>query len=361
LTSSGPRVFSVDALRGFDMFWIVGGDFLARSFVKIHDSSATRTLAAQMEHARWDGFRFYDLIFPLFVWIVGVAIPLSVPRLVARSGPGGAVRRIVIRSILLFLLGVFYMGGVANGLKNVYLAGVLHRIAVAYLFAALLFIFFSRARILAVWIVVLLVGYWALLTFVPVPGVGPASYAQGRNLAFYIDQRWLPGQKFEGTLLSTLPAVANCLLGVLAGMLLAGAGRRETSKVLWLFVGGAGMLAAGMLWARQFPVIKSLWTSSYVLVACGISAMLLALFHLVTDVWRLRAWAMPFVWIGMNAITIYLVTGVVNFRKLADRIVGGEVGAAMGPYFELVKAVVVLAAVFALVRLLFTRQIFLRI
>ena len=126
------RLLSVDALRGFDMFWIMGGDYILRSLPKIHDSILTRALAAQMEHCEWTGFHFYDLIFPLFVFIVGVSIVFSVPRMIERGGRPAAIKRIVIRSVTLFLLGIFYMGGVANGFKNVYLAGVLHRIAVAY-------------------------------------------------------------------------------------------------------------------------------------------------------------------------------------------------------------------------------------
>jgi predicted acyltransferase len=357
---SGRRFISVDALRGFDMFWIIGGDYLVRSLPKIHDSAATRWLAGQMEHCEWAGCHFYDLIFPLFVWIVGVAIPFSLPKLIEREGYAAAVRRIVVRSVVLFLLGVFYMGGVANGFKNVYLAGVLHRIAVAYFFAALLFCF-CPPRTLAVWAVVLLVGYWALLTFVPVPGIGPASYAQGKNLAYYIDQHWLPGRKFEGTLLSTMAAVANCLLGIFAGLLLKDARRSEREKVAWLAGAGLISLVVGLLWARQFPIVKLLWTSSYVLVACGISAILLAVFHQVTEVWRRRTWCQPLVWIGMNAITIYLVSAVANFRRLAERFVGGDVAVWLGKYGDLTKAVVALAMALTVVHFLYRRKIFLRL
>ena len=113
---------SLDALRGFDMFWIVGGDFFIRSLPNIHDSAFTRGLAAQMEHCEWAGFHFYDLIFPMFVFIVGAAIPFSLPRLIERVGKAAAIKRIVIRSAVLFLLGIFYMGGVANGFKNIYFA-----------------------------------------------------------------------------------------------------------------------------------------------------------------------------------------------------------------------------------------------
>jgi predicted acyltransferase len=351
---------SVDALRGFDMFWIVGGDHLIRSLQKVHDCTTTRQLATQMEHCQWAGFHFYDLIFPLFVWIVGVAIPFSIPGLIERQGLAGAIRRIIVRSMLLFVLGILYMGGVSNGFQNVYLAGVLQRIAVAYFFAALLFCFF-RPSSLAVWAVVLLVGYWALLTFVPVPGIGPASYAQGKNLAYYIDQRWLPGRKFEGTLLSTMPAVANCLLGIFAGLLLKDEKHTDSAKVGYLLLGGAISLAIGLLWAMRFPIIKLLWTSSYVLVSCGIAAILLAIFHLIIEVRRWRRWAMPFVWIGMNAITIYLIAAVADFQKLALRFVGGDVGKWLGNCAEFTRSAVALLLVYCLAHFLYRRRIFLRL
>ena len=342
------------------MFWIIGGDHVVRSLVKVHDGPVTRTLANQLEHCEWAGFRFYDLIFPLFVWIVGVAIPFSLPRLIEQRGRAAAVWRIVVRSVVLFLLGVLYMGGVASGFENVYFAGVLHRIAVAYFFAGLLFCFFSP-RTLAVIAAALLIGYWALLTFVPVPGVGGASYEQGRNLAYYLDQRFLPGRKFEGTLLSTMAAVANCLLGVFAGLLLKDARRSESRKAATLFIAGVASLGLGLVWSLQFPIIKLLWTSTYVLVACGISAILMAAFHWVIEVRDRRAWAAPFVWIGMNAITIYLVTGFVNFRLLADRFVGGDVAAALGRYAELMRSVIALVMAIALVWYLYRRRIFLRL
>lgn len=355
-----PRLISVDALRGFDMFWIMGGDYLIRSLQKINDSPTTRALAAQMEHCEWAGFHFYDLIFPLFIFLTGVSIVFSVSRMLEQSGKPSTVWRIVLRSALLFLLGIFYMGGVANGFKNIYLAGVLHRIAVAYFFAALIFCFF-RTRAMVILCVLLLVGYWALLTFVPVPGFGAASYEQGKNLAYYVDQQYLPGQKFEGTLLSTPAAVANCLLGIFAGLLLKSRILPDQKKVLWLLGGGMASLALGVLWAQQFPIIKLLWTSSYVLVACGCSALLLGGFYQVIEIWQCRKWAQPFVWIGMNAITIYIVANILNFRKLSGRLVGGDIGHFLGNYSDLVLSLVTLALVLCLVRFLYQRKIFLRL
>jgi predicted acyltransferase len=361
VTRVTERLKSIDALRGFDMFWIIGGDYLVRSLPQIVDCGITRELAQQMEHCEWAGFHFYDLIYPMFVFLVGVSLVFSLSRTIERSGKTGALKRIVPRSLILFLLGIFYMGGIAHGFKNVYFVGVLHRIAVAYFFTGIIFCFASP-RVMAAICVGLLVGYWALMTFVPVPGVGEPSLAvSGKNLAYYIDQRFMPGRKFEGTMLSTMAAVANCLLGVFAGLLLKTQKVSPPRKVFWLISGGAASVVAGYVWGLSFPIIKLLWTSSYVLVACGISSILLGLFYVVIEIWKVEWWAEPFVWIGMNAITIYIVGNIVNFHRLAERFVGGDVARAFGNFGLFVQALVTIALGLWLVRFLYRRKIFLRL
>lgn len=343
------------------MFWIMGGDMICRSLPKIHDSSFTRALASQMEHCQWAGFHFYDLIFPLFVFVVGVSIVFSISRMLERSGRAATLKRIFIRSLILFFLGVFYMGGIAHGLKNIYFAGVLHRIAVAYFFTALIFCFF-RPRALIVLCISLLVGYWVLMTFIPIPGIGAPSLAEpGKNLAHYVDDLYLPGQRFEGTILSTMAAVANCLLGVFAGLLLKNSAIPNQRKVYWLLSGGALSLIAGFVWSLQFPVIKLLWTSSYVLVACGYSAILLAVFFQVIEIWNLRCWSQPFVWLGMNAIAIYIVANVANFHRLALRFVGGDIRLLLGNFANLAQAILGTSFAFCVVYFLYRRKIFLRL
>lgn len=353
------RLISIDALRGFDMFWIMGGDYLFRSFHQIHDASWTRELNEQMEHVPYQGFHFYDLIFPLFIFIVGVSITFSLPRIIERHGKLVAVKRIFIRSILLFLLGVFYMGGIANGLDNIYLAGVLQRISVAYFFAALICCFCNVKQMIALCIL-MLAGYWALLTFVPVPGFGVPSYEQGKNLAHYID-RWLPGQKFEGTILSTLGAVANCLIGVFAGLILKDEQRSPKQKVVWLLSAGMLLLALGGVWGMSFPIVKALWTSSYVLVACGWSAILLGIFYQIIEIWKFQKWAQPFVWIGMNAITVYVAASILNFRKLSLRFVGGDIKAMLGNYSDLITSFITLLLMFSFVHFLYKKKMFIKI
>jgi predicted acyltransferase len=343
------------------MFWILGGDYLVRSLPKIHDGWVTQTLAAQVEHCEWAGLHFYDLIFPLFVFIVGVSAVFSLSRTIERSGRASALKRIAIRSLVLFLLGIFYMGGVSDGFKNVYLAGVLHRIAVSYFITGLIFCFL-RARTMMVICAALLIGYWALMTFVPVPGVGAPTLSEpGKNLAHYLDALYLPGRKFEGTLLSTLAAVANCLLGVFVGLLFQTEAMPKQKKVYWMFGSGVLSLVLGLLWALQYPIIKLLWTSSYVLVACGFGAILLAGFFQVIELWGFRAWAVPFIWIGMNPLTLYLVVGVVNFHRLSLRFVGGDVQILLGRFGDFWAAVVTIAMVLWLARFLYRRGIFLRL
>ena len=373
---STSRSVSVDAFRGFDMFWIMGGDYLIRSLPAIHDGPVTQALAAQMDHCEWAGFHFYDLIFPMFVFIVGISVVFSVGRMVERVGRGPTIRRIALRSVVLYLLGMFYMGGVSQGFKNVYFAGVLHRISVAYFFTGLIFCFLgtsnqpgaanrtprSGLNAMIALCFGLLLGYWALLTLVPVPGIdAPTLAGPGKNLAHYLDQLFLPGRKFEGTILSTMAAVANCLLGVFAGLLLRNDTIPGQKKVYRLLAGGASSLLLGFAWAQLFPIIKLLWTSSYVLVACGYSALLLAAFYQIIEIWNYRQWAQPFIWMGMNAITIYIVANVVNFHKLALRFVGGDIAAFLGNYAGFVQAIVGTVLGFWLVYFLYRRSIFLRL
>jgi predicted acyltransferase len=174
-------------------------------------------------------------------------------------------------------------------------------------------------------------GYWVLMTCVPMPGVGAGSYAMDANLANWIDVNYLPGMQWDVSrdqegLLSTLPAIGSCLLGVFAGILVQERSVRPRQKPLWLIGAGMPMVGAGYLWALQFPIIKQIWTSSFVLVAGGYSAILLGVFYQIIDVWEWRRWSTVFVWIGTNAIALYMLANVMNYHEtVATRFVGGDV------------------------------------
>ena len=416
---------SVDALRGFDMFWIIGADSLVAALNRISQTGPTRFLANQLEHAAWEGFHFYDLIFPLFVFLAGVSLVFSLTRTMEEAGRAEALKRVLRRGILLFLIGIFYSGGFTNHWPDMRLMGVLNRIALAYLFAGLLFCFFKPRALLGI-CGGLLLGYWALMTFVPIRDIqltksnvarlareggdlqtaayfensastnastvknSPAwagaqklfnstaktvsgKYGPGYNLSDHTDFQYLPGKKYdtfydpEG-IVRTIPAVATCLLGVFAGLLLKSQTVDDRRKVSYLIGFGIAAAAAGWLWNFQFPVIKKIWTSSYVLVAGGYSAVLLGVFFLVVDVWQKRSWCQPLVWIGMNSITIYLTKNLITggFRTVAGRFVGGDIKtffdsnlcAGLG---DLIVAVVGLLLAFWFVHFLYRRKIFLRL
>jgi len=363
--TTSPRLLSLDVLRGFDMFWIIGAAGLVEGLRNISDSGAIRFVADQLEHRPWEGFHFEDLIFPLFIFIVGISTVFSLTKTIRQSGRNAALRRIFRRAALLYLLGIFYYGGFSTPFRDIRLLGVLQRIALCYLFAALLFCY-VRPRGLVAICMILLVGYWALMTFVPVPGVGSANFAEGKNLANYIDQRYLPLRKYDRDhdpegLLSTLPAIATCLLGVFAGLLLISNRIPSQNRVFCLAAAGVGGVALGWFWGLQFPVIKKIWTSSFVLVAGGYSALLMALFYQVVDVWKYRKWAQPFIWIGENPITIYMAVNLIDFGSIAQRFVGGDINRYCGVYGRLVLVAASLILELWILSFLYRRKIFLRV
>ena len=334
LHTHAQRVVSVDALRGFNIFWILGADGVVWALADMTRgkglvlSAIGTTLGTQMTHVAWEGFRFYDFIFPLFIFITGVSIVLSLPRLVEREGKATAHIRVVRRFLLLYGMGLIYYGGISQHWTDIRFLGVLQRIALCYLFASLMLLNFSKSVLLAA-LVALLGGYWALMTFVPVPGVGAGSFAMDANLANWIDAHFLPGRLWDTTrdpegLLSTLPAIGSCLLGVFAGLLLLDKRLTAQQKSISLVALGAVLLTTGYLWSLQFPIIKAIWTSSFVLVAGGYSAILLGCLHQIIDVWGLNRWPIGFVWIGANSITLYFLNNVMDFEHFAQRFVGGD-------------------------------------
>jgi predicted acyltransferase len=370
------RIASVDALRGFNIFWILGGDGAIWALDDMSSgkgpvvSGIGHFLGLQLHHVPWEGFRFYDFIFPLFIFITGVSIVLSLPRLVEREGTWHAHVRVLRRALLLYGLGLIYYGGISHHWADIRYLGVLQRIALCYLFASLLFLNFNL-RGMMVAFVSLLLGYWALMTFVPVPGIGAGSFAPDANLANWLDAHYLPGRLWDKTrdpegMLSTLPAIGTCLLGVFAGLLLKSERLAAQSKSLWLIGAGIALVAAGQLWGLQFPVIKAIWTSSFVLVAGGYSLLLLGAWHQIIDVWGIRNWSTVFVWIGANAILLYFLNNVFGFEPFALRFVGGDFSALVDHFTtpgtgRFLAHLLGLSFAIALAGFFYRRKIFLRV
>ena len=362
---TGERVLSVDVLRGCDMFCIVGGTALVYALDDFGRTPVSAFLVNQVEHRDWDGFVFEDFIFPLFVFLVGMSVVFSVGKIVQREGLAGAYKRIFRRTAILFLLGIFGNGGVAEGLDGMRLMGVLQRLALCYFVTALLFCHL-KPKYLAAVCVGLLAGYWAWLTFVPVPGLGVASFAKGANWPNYIDAHYLPFRKYDGAwdpegLLSTLPAIGTCLLGAFAGLFLKNPDIAASKKGMYLIGIGVLGVCLGYLWGLQFPIIKKIWTSSFVVLAAGYSCIALGVFYQVVDVWKIQGWTAPFMWIGSNALAIYVLNGIVRFDRLAGRLIGEDVFAPPGGWGSLAETVVRLGLVVLLAGYLYRKKVFVRI
>jgi len=338
---------SLDALRGLDMFWIIGGEDLLRAVADLSGSETFRTLAYRhTEHPEWNGFTFYDLIFPLFMFLAGVAIPYSFASHRARGQSSFALHmRVIRRGVLLILLGLVINGALrfeftlhwgesADGTRHIVtdfsdvrFPSVLGRISIGYLFAALI-VLHTRPRNQFLTAIGLLLGYWAALTFIPVPGFHAGSLHPGQTVGDYIDRNLLPGRMYrlirdpEG-LFSAIPSIATVLLGVMAGHWLRRLDRRGTTKALGLGLAGGVSLAVALLWNNVFPFNKNLWTSSFVLLCGGWSLLLLSIFYLIIDVWKIRAWAFFFVVIGVNAITVYVGQRLIGFDELGKLVFSG--------------------------------------
>ncbi len=326
-----PRLASLDALRGFDMFWIIGGEGIVHALAELTGWSLALWASHQLHHVEWDGFVFYDLIFPLFLFIAGVAMPFS---LVGRLERGDSRRalslRVVRRGLLLVALGVIYNNGLFQvSAEQMRYPSVLGRIGLAYIFAALI-VLNARLRAQIGWFVGLLLGYWAAMELIPVPGYGAGQLTVDGSLAAFLDRLLIPGRLHLGVhdpegLLSTVPAISTALLGAFAGYLLRSDQPNLTRvrKAWILAAAGATALLLGSLWDPVFPINKNLWTSSFVLYAGGWSLLLLAAFYAVLDVWGKRRWATFFVVIGMNSILIYMAGSVIDFAYTTDFFVHG--------------------------------------
>jgi predicted acyltransferase len=352
------------------MFWIMGGDSLGRALAHWSGSRAGQVAAEQLEHVEWAGFRFYDLIFPLFLFLVGTVLPFSLAK-VQREGTRAAYARIARRTVLLFVLGLLCNHALDFHWEQLRVAGVLQRIALCYGLAALISLH-SSTRGLVIAFAAILLGYWALLANVAAPGYSAGDYSIEGNLPGWVDRHCLPGKIMpeyyghgdnEG-LLSTFPAVATALLGVLAGRWLR-SGRGPWTKVAGLAAAGTVAIGAGVVWGAWFPIIKNLWTSSFVLVAGGLSLVLLALFYALVDVLRFRRWAFFFIVIGANAITIYVVPRFIDFPHCAEFFLGGIYGLGeqlvSAKFRTVLEAAGELAAEWIFLLFLYRKGIFLRV
>jgi len=317
------RMVSLDVFRGATI----------AAMILVNDPGSWSHIYPPLEHAEWNGWTPTDLIFPFFLFIVGVSMTLSFASRIAR----GLTRRalaihVVRRSALIFAIGLFLNGFPGFDFSTIRIMGVLQRIALCYLVAGLLYLMtFQREpaadrparvranlRVTSAVAIALLVGYWALMTFVPVPGYGAGRLGKQDNLGAYVDRTLMGGHLWSESVtwdpegfLSTLPAIASLLIGILAGEWLR-SDRRAGRKALGLAAAGFALLAAGRLLHPYFPINKNLWTSSFVLFTGGFAMLALAACYWIVDVRAWRGWTAPVLVFGMNAILAYALAALVS-------------------------------------------------
>jgi predicted acyltransferase len=358
------RLMSLDALRGFDMFWIVGGWWIFHKMYEISHNPFTSLMNRQLDHANWEGFNFEDLIMPLFLFIVGTAMPFSFSKHLASGQTKTRMYlHIVKRVIVLWILGMTIQGRLFtyDWLKFKFYSNTLQAIAAGYLFASIIMLQFKiRWQLIITGGLLLL--YWALMAWVPVPGYGAGVLTEDGNLANYIDHLVL-GRFHDGThytwVLSSMTFTVTVMLGVMAAHWLRSK-RTERAKTLGLFGAGIALLLAGMIWGIWSPIIKHIWTSSFVLFSGGLCYLLLAAFYLVIDVWGFRKWAFGLVVIGSNAIAVYVSYHLFNFRPAAHIFLRGLEG-RLGRYYGLVEELVTLAIIWLILFWMYRKKSFIKV
>ena len=324
---SGERITSIDALRGFDMLMII---FLDRFFYTLHrgaDTAVTGALAAQFDHPAWFGFHFYDIIMPLFLFVVGAVIPYSLGKIREKNESLGPVyRRLGRRFVILFILGWIVQGNLLEWDLDRFriFSNTLQAIAVGYLFSSLAYLHLSRRARYGLFAACLVV-YALILTVPNVPGVGRSVLLPDQNFALYFD-RLVLGRFDDGLqytwLLTGFGFTATTLSGLFAGELIkSGLDRPRVARNL-LLLGLAGV-ALGLVWGIWHPIVKKIWSSSFVLFSSGLCFLLLALFYWIIDVRGYRKWAFFLRVIGMNAITAYVLSHVFDFPAIAGQVLFG--------------------------------------
>jgi predicted acyltransferase len=364
------RLISLDALRGFDMFWIMGGNKLIIGLSALTGWPLFEWLAKHMEHVQWEGFQFYDLIFPLFLFIAGVSMPFSIWK---RKERGDDTRQIYYhmlkRLVLLVIFGMIHNRVHWFQEGHIRFASVLARIGFGWFFAALI-VMNSRKVFHYVWLVGILLGYWAIMALIPAPGYEAGDFSLEGNLAGYIDRLLLPGSLIwdggyldpEG-ILSTIPAVATGLLGVITGHFLRDEYKKLTKfhKGIIMALAGGVLMGLGALWGLSFPIIKKLWTSSFVLYAGGISLILLSIFYIIIDVWGKKQWAFFFVVIGLNSILSYMMQPMLGMHCIKDFIALGFVDLAPENLKILVDAIFYVVVCWTVLYFFYKKKIFLKV
>jgi len=354
---SAKRLVSLDAFRGWTMFWITGGTALVAGLQALHPNPVINGLVYELHHTDWQGLRFYDLIWPSFMLMTGMSLPFSYAKRSLTQTHQQIFRRVLRRFLVLFLLGSLRESIHFNHPYLVELSSALQPIAIAYLAAFLLVR--KSWKVQASVAAGILVLYALVLAFVPAPGVPAGSYARDPNLVLWTDLatvgRVLP--EHWGTVICTLPTISTTILGMLLGKLLM-TDRLHTTKMK--IIGVVGVLAVALGWALNpvIPIVMKIWTTSYGLASAGWACLMFLLFYWLIDVRGYKRLAFPFVIIGMNAVAIYMSESIIPWGRIVG-IFTRQLAGPLGSLTPLVHALAVLTVEWLVLYWLYKRKIFL--
>jgi predicted acyltransferase len=386
ITQKPERISSLDVLRGFDMFWIVGGEEIIHTLAAATGWQFFKVLSTQLEHVKWQGFHFYDLIFPLFMFCMGISMTYALVSRMEKATPRAALyRKVITRFVILFLLGIVYNQGWHQNWANPCIASVLGQIGFGYLFASLIVLHTHKLRPIIMWTAGILVAIGLIQFLVPVPGYGAGVFTPQGSVNAYLDRSFMPGDFWyyitpNGTIyelnqqmppnavplseslgiLNWISGTSITLMGVIAGLILRNLNLSQYRKVTIYLATGIGCLLSALTLKHWYPIIKNLQTSTFYLYAGGFCFMLFALFYLLIDVWKVQRWGFFFRVIGMNAITVYMGFQLIDVNHTSTVLVGG-LAMYLGAYEPVLVSVVTAGLVWFSLYLLYRNRIFLRV
>lgn len=361
------RLLSIDALRGFDMFFISGGGTFLALLKGKTGIEWVDAISGQMQHASWNGFTFFDFIFPLFLFIAGVSLSFSLTKGKALGMTNAALyKKVFVRMLILIGLGIIYKNSPIPFFEpsKIRVVSVLGRIGFACFITSFLFLNFSTAARLY-WIAAILLIYYAVLFLIPVPGYGAGDLSFEGNIVGWVDRAALPGRLADGTydelgILTQFPALCITVFGSIAGDILRKE-YSETRKTAMLVLFGIVAVAIGLLWNMHFPVNKKLWSSSFIMLTSGLAFLALALFYWIIDVKGYRKWAFFFEVIGLNSLTIYFAWRFIGFKQTASELFSGiyrPLPQEWDPVFDALGGALL---VWILLYILYKKKIFIKI
>lgn len=364
------RLESLDALRGFDMIFIMGGASLLVAIANLFpDSSVWAFISDQMKHAQWEGLKHHDTIFPLFLFIAGVTWPFSMEKQMEKGKSLHDIYlKVVKRGLALVFLGLLYNGLLNFHLDTLRFCSVLSRIGLGWMFGALIYTSVKSNKNRIAIVAAILIGYWIVMALVPAPDApeGTDIFSKEGSIACYLDKVILGAHSFRDNydpegLFSTIPAIGTALLGMLSGEWVKNEKMSGNKKALGLLVGGILMAVIGWIWNFAFPINKALWSSSFVCAVAGYSLIMFSLFYYIIDVKGWRKWAKFFVVIGLNSITIYMAQRFNLLDGIQHRVFNGCIDLVPENLQKVAEELSWIATCWIFLYLLYRKRIFLKV